>query len=84
MRRGRLRLSVSKLGGGNYRSAPRSISGMLCVGCILDMLPNAVRRPVGYSGAGRWDSRHLRSSARDLYVPTTEAEAHTASRAIRA
>ncbi|MGW8431192.1 hypothetical protein ACWGJ9_08710 [Curtobacterium citreum] len=66
---------MSKLSGGNYRSAPRRVSGMICVDCVLDLLPYAVRWPNGYSGAGRWSTPSLLFNASDLYVPTTEAEA---------
>jgi hypothetical protein len=80
MRRRQPCLSVSKLGGGSYRSAPRSISGMICVECILDLLPYACRQSGGYSGGGRWDNHQLQHSAGDLYVPATESEAARAAR----
>ncbi len=78
-RRDRQCFSVRKVQGGSYNRAARHGSGMLCVECILAMLPYAVRRPAGYSGDGRWDRRNLLFWAQDLYVPCTKAEALSAA-----
>jgi hypothetical protein len=71
-------MTVSKLGGGSYRSAPRTIWGLLCCECILDMLPDASRSSHGYTGGGRWDRHAITRSAQSLFVPATPKEARTA------
>ena len=80
-RRTRDCLSVPKLQGGNYRSAPWHGSGMLCVECILSMIPYASRYGWrGYFGTGRWVGSSVRYHAFDLYVPYNEKEQASAAR----